>query len=151
MSDTEWAEIHRKVMAAGLIPARSVREKLLALPSIEPLLQAAETTGSKGMLDEAMLDSLLTQIQTPVVARTIAPIAEPEPMAAPRIHDLDHYKLADFPMHAKDVDAEITIHFDITGKSVTEGKKEDIQSCFNDRLKQIRRLILDRNLPNRPR
>ncbi|MDP6325222.1 MAG: hypothetical protein QF684_06640, partial [Candidatus Thalassarchaeaceae archaeon] len=137
-------------MAAGLIPARSVREKLLALPSIEPLLQAAETTGSKGMLDEAMLDSLLTQIQTPVVARTIAPIAEPEPMAAPRIHDLDHYKLADFPMHAKDVDAEITIHFDITGKSVTEGKKEDIQSCFNDRLKQIRRLILDRNLPNRP-
>ena len=150
MSDTEWAEIHRKVMAAGLIPARSVRGKLLALPSIEPLLQAAETTGSKGMLDEAMLDSLLTQIQTPVVARTIAPIAEPEPMAAPRIHDLDHYKLADFPMHAKDVDAEITIHFDITGKSVTEGKKEDIQSCFNDRLKQIRRLILDRNLPNRP-
>ena len=53
-------------------------------------------------------------------------------------------------MHAKDVDAEITVHFDITGKSVTEGKKEDIQSCFNDRLKQIRRLILDRNLPNRP-
>ena len=150
MSDTEWAEIHRKVMAAGLIPARSVREKLLALPSIEPLLQAAESSGSKGMLDEAMLDSLLTQIQTPVVARTIAPVADPEPMAPPRIHDLDHYKLADFPMHAKDVDAEITVHFDITGKSVTEGKKEDIQSCFNDRLKQIRRLILDRNLPNRP-
>ena len=53
-------------------------------------------------------------------------------------------------MEARDVDAEITVHFDITGKSVTEGKKEDIQSCFNDRLKQIRRLILDKNLPNRP-
>ncbi len=150
MSDTEWGEIHRKVMAAGLIPARSVRDRLLALPSIEPLLQAAVSTGSKGMLDETMLDSLLTQTETPVVARTIAPIAEPEPVAAPRIHDLDHYKLADFPMHAKDVDAEITVHFDITGKSITEGKKEDIQSCFNDRLKQIRRLILDKNLPNRP-
>lgn len=137
-------------MAAGLIPARSVRDRLLALPSIEPLLQAAVSTGSKGMLDETMLDSLLTRTETPVVARTIAPIAEPEPVAAPRIHDLDHYKLADFPMHAKDVDAEITVHFDITGKSVTEGKKEDIQSCFNDRLKQIRRLILDKNLPNRP-
>ena len=137
-------------MAAGLIPARSVRDRLLALPSIEPLLQAAASTGSKGMLDETMLDSLLTRTEIPVVARTIAPIAEPEPVTPPRIHDLDHYKLADFPMHAKDVDAEITVHFDITGKSVTEGKKEDIQSCFNDRLKQIRRLILDKNLPNRP-
>mgnify|MGYP006115233461 CR=1 FL=1 len=137
-------------MAAGLIPARSVRDRLLALPSIEPLLQAAASTGSKGMLDETMLDSLLTRTEILVVARTIAPIAEPEPVTPPRIHDLDHYKLADFPMHAKDVDAEITVHFDITGKSVTEGKKEDIQSCFNDRLKQIRRLILDKNLPNRP-
>ena len=150
MSDTEWGEIYRKVMAAGLIPARSVRDRLLALPSIEPLLQTAESTGSKGMLDEAMLDSLLTQTKTPVVARTIAPITLPDPVAPPRIHGLDHYKLADFPMNAKDVDAEITVHFDITGKSVTEGKKEDIQSFFNDRLKQIRRLILDRNLPNRP-
>jgi len=150
VSDVGWGEIHRKVMAAGLIPARSVRERLLALPSIEPLLQAAENTGCKGMLDEKMLDSLLAQTTTKVVARTIAPIAEPEPVPAPRIHDLDHYKLADFPMQARDVDAEITVHFDITGKSVTEGKKEDIQSCFNDRLKQIRRLILDRNLPNRP-
>ena len=137
-------------MAAGLIPARSVRERLLALPSIEPLLQAAEAAGSKGMLDETMLDSLLSKTETTVVARTIAPIAEPEPVAAPRIHNLEHYKLSDFPMEAKDIDAEITVHFDITGKSVTEGKKEDIQSCFNDRLKQIRRLILDRNLPNRP-
>jgi DNA polymerase II small subunit len=150
VSDTEWGEIYRKVMAAGLIPARSVRDRLLALPSINPLLQAAESAGSKGMLDEAMLDSLLAPKETPVIARTIAPIAQPEPVAAPRIHGLDHYKLADFPMHAKDVDAEITVHFDITGKSVTEGKKEDIQSFFNDRLKQIRRLILDRNLPNRP-
>ena len=150
MSETEWGEIYRKVMAAGLIPARSVRDRLLALPSIEPLLQAAEAAGSKGMLDETLLDSLLSKTETTVVARTIAPIAEPEPVAAPRIHNLEHYKLSDFPMEAKDIDAEITVHFDITGKSVTEGKKEDIQSCFNDRLKQIRRLILDRNLPNRP-
>ena len=84
-------------MAAGLIPARSVRERLLALPSIEPLLQAAKAAGSKGMLDEEMLDSLLSKTETPVVARTIAPIAEPEPVAPPRIHNLDHYKLADFP------------------------------------------------------
>ena len=137
-------------MAAGLIPARSVKETLLALPSIDPLIQAAEEAGSKGMLDEAMLDSLLLQKEEVVIGRTIAPIAEPEPVAPARIHNLDHYRIEDFPMEARDVDAEITVHFDITGKSVTEGKKEDIRSCFNDRLKQIRRLILDRNLPNRP-
>lgn len=129
---------------------KSVRERLLALPSIEPLIQAAKTTGSKGVLDDNMLDSLLAVTEPVVVARTIAPVAEPEPVAPARIHNLADYNLADFPMHAKDVDAEITVHFDITGKSITEGKKEDIQSCFNDRLKQIRRLIMDRNLPNRP-
>ena len=151
VSDTEWAEIHRKVMAAGLLPGRSVRERLLSLPSIDAFIEVAKASGKTGMLDEAMLDELLAVTPTtPVVARTIAPIAEPEPKPAPRIHDLAHYNLSDFPMQAKDVDADIAVHFDITGKSVTEGKKEDIQSFFNDRLKQVKRLILDRNLPNRP-
>ena len=106
-------------MAAGLIPARSVKETLLALPSIDSLIQAAEATGSKGMLDEKMLDSLLVQKEEVAIGRIIAPIAEPEPVAPPRIHDLDHYRIEDFPMEARDVDAEITVHFDITGKSVT--------------------------------
>ena len=150
MSGANWGEIHRKVMSVGLIPARSVRDRLLALPSIDPLIQAAEATGSKGMLDEAMLESLLVQQDVVVVARTIAPLSEPEPVTPARIHNLDHYRIEDFPMQARDVDAEITVHFDITGNSVTEGKKEDIQSCFTDRLKQIRRMIMDKNLPNRP-
>ena len=151
MSNTEWAEIHRKVMAAGLLPGSSVRERLLLLPSIDTLIETAKASGKTGMLDEAMLDELLSLApNTPIVARTIAPIADPNPKPAARMHDLAHYNLADFPVQAKDVDAEITVHFDITGKSVTEGKKEDIQSFFNDRLKQVKRLILDRNLPNRP-
>ena len=157
MSDDDWASIHQKVTQAGLLPGRSVRERLLELPDIDLLIDAAKAAGKKGMLDEAALDALLGEmkpVQTPVkeevVARTIAPVAAPEPTPAQRIHDLDHYKLADFPMKAKDVDAEISIHFDITGKSVTEGKKEDINACFNDRLKQIRKLILNGGLPNRP-
>ena len=138
-------------MSVGLLPTRNVRERLLALPSIEPLLAAAKQSGTKGMLDESVLDALLPKLQkVEVIARTIAPIAAPELMPAPRIHDLDHYRLADFPMQAKDVDTDITIHFDITGKSVTEGRKEDIHACFNDRLTQIRRIILDGGLPNRP-
>ncbi len=142
-------------MQAGLLPARSVRDRLLALPKIEPLIEAANAGGHKGLLDENLLDKLLSEIKkkpkiSEPIARTIAPIEKPKPKPAPRMHQLDHYRLDDFPIHAKDVDAEITVHFDITGNSVTEGKKEDIRSCFNDRLKQIRRLILDKNLPNRP-
>ena len=76
MSDAEWAEIHRKVMAAGLLPGRSVRERLLALPSIDDLIEAAKASGKSGMLDEAMLDELLSLTpKTTVVARTIAPVS----------------------------------------------------------------------------
>jgi DNA polymerase II small subunit len=158
VSDEDWAVIHRKVTQAGLLPAKSVRERLLELPDIDLLIDAAKSIGKKGMLDAATLDALLGEmkpIQRPVkeenvVARTIAPVSAPEPSPAPRMHELDDYRLVDFPMKAKDIDAEISIHFDITGKSVTEGRKEDIRSCFNDRLKQIRRLILDGGLPNRP-
>ena len=134
-----------KVMVRDFADVQS--ESDCPLPSIDGLIEAAKASGKS----ECSMKELLSQApKTPVVARTIAPIAEPEPKPAPRIHDLAHYNLADFPMQAKDVDAEITVHFDITGKSVTEGKKEDIQSFFNDRLKQVKRLILDRNLPNRP-
>ncbi len=63
MSDTQWGEIHQKLMAAGLIPARSVKDTLLSMPSIDPVIQAAKAAGSKGMLDEEMLDSLLVEKQ----------------------------------------------------------------------------------------
>ena len=54
-------------------------------------------------------------------------------------------------MLAKDVDAEIEIHFDITGNSTTEGKMGDMQSCFSDRLRQIRQMMLTfQSLPRRP-
>ena len=54
-------------------------------------------------------------------------------------------------MRAKDVDMELEVHFDITGQSVTEGRMEDMVSCFSDRLKRIRRLLVEgRVLPNRP-
>ena len=147
MSDTEWAEIHRKVMAAGLLPGRSVRERLLSLPSIDAFIEVAKASGKTGMLDEAMLDELLAVTPTTPWSHAQSPRLQNPNKPAPRIHDLAHYNLSDFPMQAKDVDADIAVHFDITGKSVTEGKKEDIQSFFNDRLKQVKRLILDRNLP----
>ncbi|MDP6906100.1 MAG: DNA-directed DNA polymerase II small subunit [Candidatus Thalassarchaeaceae archaeon] len=157
MSEADWSTIYQKVTQAGLLPGRSVRERLLELPDIDRLVDAAKAIGKKGILDESALDALLIEMEPKpakntdkVVARTIAPVSTPEPTTAARIHDLDHYKLADFPMNAKDLDSEINVHFDITGKSVTEGKKEDINSCFSNRLKQIRKMILDGGLPNRP-
>ncbi len=197
MSNDGWAVIHRKVTGVGLLPSRSVRQRLSDLPDIDAVVAAARSAGIQGMLDGAMLDSILAHLEaesstdtasaeaveaiidysemvpildasdgerivqqpleeehkpTPVEpqGRIIAPIATPEPAPAPRPHGLDHYRLEDFPMQARDVDAEIEIHFDITGKSVTEGKKEDINSCFKDRLKQIRKLIASHPLPNRP-
>jgi DNA polymerase II small subunit len=53
-------------------------------------------------------------------------------------------------MLAKDIDMELDIHFDITGQSVTEGRMEDILSCFNDRLKTIKRFLIQGGLPARP-
>ena len=41
-----------------------------------------------------------------------------------------------FPMDAREIDSDIEIHFDITGKSVTEGSLLDIQNCFTSRLTQ---------------
>jgi len=226
MSDGGWAAIHRKVTGVGLLPSRSVHQRLSDLPDIDAVVAAAASAGIRGMLDGAMLDNILAHLEAeispmttknppyavtatatatssaaegqetvvdyseivPILdasdggqiieqappadqatpeqpaaqadslakpttipqGRIIAPIAIPEPTPAPRPHDLDHYRLEDFPMLARDVDAEIEIHFDITGKSVTEGKKEDIIACFRDRLKQIRKLISSHPLPNRP-
>ena len=54
-------------------------------------------------------------------------------------------------MQAKEIDSEIQIHFDITGKSRTEGAISDIQNCFNSRLSQIRNLMMsNRILPRKP-
>ena len=87
----------------------------------------------------------------PSPGRVIAPISSPEPKAAERPHGLPHFSLDGFPMIATDVDVELDIHFDITGKSTTEGKLTDIISCFNSRLEKIKRmLVTSGRLPNRP-
>jgi hypothetical protein len=53
-------------------------------------------------------------------------------------------------MHASDAPSDITVHFDITGNSTTEGKMTDITACFNDRLNSIRKLIIQNsNLPRK--
>ncbi|MDP6856800.1 MAG: metallophosphoesterase [Candidatus Thalassarchaeaceae archaeon] len=141
------------------MPVRGTRERLEALESIQPILEAAMISGMRGVfLDTETLDKLFEiagiSNQHPTNssgARTIAGIEEENITPAPRPHGLSHYDLAAFPMEARDVDMELEVHFDITGNSITEGRMSDILSCFNDRLATIRKMLIDsRCLPYRP-
>jgi DNA polymerase II small subunit len=85
------------------------------------------------------------------IGRVIAPIDPPEIKPASRPHDLPHFSIDGFSMAASDTDVELDIHFDITGKSTTEGKFADILSCFNNRLDKLKKmLVASGRLPNRP-
>ena len=174
MADGEWAEIQRQLTAAGLlVVGRGAQERIQGLSDISPLIEAAQRSNVV-MLSERTVDEVLTLVPTDdtieasttprseqatlpdpeshsAIGRTLAPVGT-QVLAPPvRRHGLDHYSLDDFPMQAKDVDAEIEIHFDITGRSTTQGKMQDIRSCFSDRLSQIRKMMIaGRALPRRP-
>ena len=174
MADGEWAEIQRQLTAAGLlVVGRGAQERIQGLSDISPLIEAAQRSNVV-MLSERTVDEVLTLVPTDdtieasttprseqatlpdpeshlAIGRTVAPVGT-QVLAPPvRRHGLDHYSLDDFPMQAKDVDAEIEIHFDITGRSTTQGKMQDIRSCFSDRLSQIRQMMIaGRALPRRP-
>ena len=153
---------------------KAAQERIQRLSDISSLIEAAQRSNVV-MLSERTVEEMLTLVpsdqtidappSTPrseqatlpgpesrsTIGRTLAPVGT-QVLAPPvRRYGLDHYSLDDFPMQAKDVDAEIEIHFDITGRSTTEGKMQDIRSCFSDRLHQIRQmLIAGRALPRRP-
>lgn len=159
MSEETWEVRERNLWSLNLMPVRGTRERLEALESIQPILEAAMISGMRGVfLDTETLDKLFEiagiSNQHPTNssgARTIAGIEEENITPAPRPHGLSHYDLAAFPMEARDVDMELEVHFDITGNSITEGRMSDILSCFNDRLATIRKMLIDsRCLPYRP-
>ena len=174
MVGESWANRQQKLAAAGLLVlGKGAQAKIERLSEVSPLIEAAQRSNVT-LLNEQTVDEMLslvpkqTQSQTtPLVTPQQATLADPEsgsaigrviaPASSPvmnpptRRHGLEHYSLDDFPMHARDVDAEIEIHFDITGNSTTEGKMGDMQSCFSDRLKQIRQMMMtSHSLPRRP-
>jgi hypothetical protein len=160
MGEDEWANRQRQLTAAGLLVlGKAAQERIQRLPDISSLIEAAQRSNVV-MLSERAVEEMLTLVPTEevidasqriprseqatlpdpesqsAIGRTLAPVG-PQVLAPPvRRHGLDHYSLDDFPMQAKDVDSEIEIHFDITGHSTTEGKMNDIRSCFSDRLRQ---------------
>jgi len=175
MSAEDWSAKHRTLAAAGLLVLGvDAKEKLQTLPNLMPLIEAASASNAV-MLTSRTIDELLAIVPTEAtieaepprvvslqatlarpesgqaIGRTLAPVGSSQPSPAPRPHGLEHFRLDDFPMLARDVDSEIEIHFDITGSSKTEGKMSDMKAFFSDRLEQIRRMMLaGRALPRRP-
>ena len=175
MVSDDWPARQRILASSGiLVIGRKSQQIIQELEDLQPLIQAARASGVK-ILDFRTISELLSitastsvenmQAESPKtrqvtlpnpnshssMGRTVAPSETLELAPPPRPHGLEQYNLADFPMHATDVDSEIEIHFDITGNSVTEGKMSDMKSCFTDRLKKIRSMMLSANsLPRRP-
>ncbi len=174
MSSESWFERSRILSSAGLVVLGSkTKDKLEKLTSILPLIEAAHASGVV-LLDSDSIDNLLSLVPNVLLNEDSIPIRKleqatlakndnPSPIGriiaspqtqlevAPRPHGLPHFSKHDFPMDAREIDSDIEIHFDITGKSVTEGSLLDIQNCFTSRLTQLRNLMISGNvLPRRP-
>jgi DNA polymerase II small subunit len=173
MTSGTWLERCQTLAAAGLLAQASARGRIEELPSLLPLIEAANSSGVH-LLNGSTVEELMAIVpseslieEPPVTTTAQATLSEPESMSPigrvlapvrstassppPRPQGSSDYSTEDFPMDARDVDAEIEVHFDITGQSTTEGKLSDIQSCFRSRLAQIRDMMLaSRTLPRRP-
>ena len=172
MSSPKWQEMHQALTAAGLIVQKSAENRIENLQSIIPLIEAANSSGVRLLNansveellaittqeSEVQSDSVKPQSQTTLpksenegpIGRVIAPLERPH-LTPPRPRNSSGFSSEDFPLEASEVDSDIEIHFDITGKSSTEGRISDMQSCFRSRLSQIRDMMLSQGvLPRRP-
>ncbi|MDP6870366.1 MAG: DNA-directed DNA polymerase II small subunit [Candidatus Poseidoniaceae archaeon] len=139
-----WAEIFPHLMRAKLIATRGVKDKLVTMEDPFSIIRDFE---SKGIMGPITLDMLPTKS----IGRTVAPIAESEPENIEFRNNLPDWRKEDFPMEALDVSVDLSIHYDITGNSTTEGKMVDINAAFTNRLERLRKLIIkNSNLPRRP-
>ena len=138
-----WTDIVAHLRAQRLLAPQSLQERLLSLSDPKSVIEAAAALNlSGGMLTATMLDDMVAHTQdggaptTAVppssgqvigqaagdLARTIAPMREPEPVDLLLRNNLPDWNEADFSMHASDAASDITVHYDITGNSTTEGK-----------------------------
>ena len=154
-----WGEIFPYLMSAKLMATRGIKERLLAMDDPIQLLKMAEEIEIEGgMLTDEVLDKLITlkatKIAPPKVenfGRTIAPISQPEPVELEYRNNLPDWRQEDYPMLATDTDFDLSIHYDITGNSITEGKMGDIREAFSNRLERLRKLIIQNSsLPRTP-
>ena len=173
MNSETWQDRCQTLASAGLVVQASARGGIEELPSLLPLIEAANSSGVR-LLNGNTVEELLaivpsdSQIEdhsltisaqatlsqsdgdTPI-GRVLAPVHSTKSSNPPRPQGSSAYSMDDFPMDATEVDSQIEIHFDITGKSTSEGSLNDIRSCFRSRLTQIREMMLSSGvLPRRP-
>ena len=173
MNSETWQDRCQTLASAGLVVQASARDGIEELSSLLPLIEAANSSGVR-LLNGNTVEELLaivpsdSQIEdhsptisaqatlsqsdgdTPI-GRVLAPVHSTKSSNPPRPQSSSAYSMDDFPMDATEVDSQIEIHFDITGKSTSEGSLEDIRSCFRSRLTQIREMMLSSGvLPRRP-
>ncbi len=173
MASETWQERCQSLATAGLLAQASARRRIEELPSLLPLIEAANSSGVH-LLNESTVEELMAIVpseqsieESPVtttaqatlsesesaspIGRVLAPVHSTPPSPPPKPQFSSDYSTEDFPMEAKDIDSDIQVHFDITGQSTTEGRLSDIQFCFRSRLSQIRDMMLtSRTLPRRP-
>ena len=173
MAPGTWQERCQTLASAGLLAQASARGRIEELPSLLPLIEAANSSGVH-LLNESTVEELMAIVpneqsieESPItitsqttlsesesespIGRVLAPVRSTTPSPPPKPQFSSNYSKEDFPMEARDIDAEIQVHFDITGQSTTEGRLSDIQLCFRSRLSQIRDMMLaSRALPRRP-
>ena len=156
----------RRIIASG-----QMVEKLRIHSDPQKLLDmGAKVDFHRGLLTEAIFTQLsalypsngqennvttthkiMTSEPSAGLGRVIAPIAAPEPLDLEFRNNLPDWDENDYTCLAVDAPTDITVHYDITGKSTTEGKMNDITACFTDRLTKIREMIVKNSkLPRRP-
>ena len=152
----KWKQIYIRLMKASLLAGRDVKQLLLEHPDIEALLLKLESKQITGILSPNILNEITKEInlekkeQIQQIGRTIAPINPSKIKQASRPHGLEHYDLSLFETNANEVDVNLEVLFEITGNSITEGRKEDINAFFNNRFQRISAMIRQQGLPNRP-
>ena len=152
----KWKQIYTRLMKASLLAGRDVKQLLLEHPDIEALLSKLEAKQITGILSPNILNEITKEInldkkdQLQQIGRTIAPINPSKIKQASRPHGLEHYDISLFETNANEVDVNLEVLFEITGNSITEGRKEDINAFFNNRFQRISAMIRQQGLPNRP-
>ncbi len=123
---------------------------LLSQSTLKSLTDLYDTENFKSNISTSSAPANNSEAPTDL-GRVIAPISEPEPLDIQFRNNLPDWNEDDFSCHAVDAPTDIAIHYDITGKSTTEGKMNDITACFSDRLNKIRKMIIkNSNLPRKP-
>ena len=155
MDEDQIANIWPELISRGILPSAEIKDILNDFENTRLLLETLEKENFKGILDKKSLESIIGNIKkeesknVPEYGRTIAPISEPEIKSPERPHGLPHYSNDDFSGDASDLGMGYEIIYDITGNSVTEGKKGDISAFFDSRLEKLKKMIVRSGLPNR--